>query len=75
MTLDTDGSSVGNPGHFRGGGVIRDADGCFLAGFYSYYHWSSGTKAETMAVVGGLRLCVRLHCPCVEVESNCQVVV
>lgn len=44
-----------NPGHCWGGGIIRDADGFFLAGFYFHYHWSYGTKAATMVVLGGLK--------------------
>lgn len=35
LKQDVDGSGFGNPGHSRGGGVLRDSRDVFLAAFSS----------------------------------------
>lgn len=34
---DVDGSDFGNPGHSRGGGILRDSRGDILSALSSYY--------------------------------------
>ncbi|KAJ8900288.1 hypothetical protein K2173_024928 [Erythroxylum novogranatense] len=56
VNLSTDGSSKGNPCLATAGGLIRDAGGCWLAGFGTNLGFCSPWQAELWVVYHGLTL-------------------
>ncbi|XP_027060814.2 uncharacterized protein [Coffea arabica] len=57
LMLNTDGCSKGNPGLGGGGGVLRDSSGSPLFAFSAFLGVTSSLRAETMALLIGLREC------------------
>ncbi|XP_027170927.1 uncharacterized protein LOC113770609 [Coffea eugenioides] len=57
-TLNTDGCSKCNLGASGGGGVLRDSEGRFLIGFSVCLGVSTSLRAEVLALLAGLRLCL-----------------
>lgn len=53
--LNTDGSSIGNPGFCGIGGVIRDDSGGMVQAYASHIGFGSNNKAELVALLHGLR--------------------
>ncbi|XP_027166413.1 uncharacterized protein LOC113766418 [Coffea eugenioides] len=57
-TLNTDGCAKGNPGVSGGGGVLRDSGGHVLVAFSAYLGEGSSLRAETLAALLGIQLCL-----------------
>ncbi|CAI9780517.1 unnamed protein product [Fraxinus pennsylvanica] len=68
--LNVDGASKGNPGLVGGGGVLRDSNGTFLAGFSHHYSPCTNMVAETRALLDGLCMCRDLGVQLVFREAN-----
>uniref|UniRef100_A0A2N9FM91 RNase H type-1 domain-containing protein n=1 Tax=Fagus sylvatica TaxID=28930 RepID=A0A2N9FM91_FAGSY len=73
--LNTDGSSLGNPGLAGGGGVIRDSSGSWLGGFSRYLGHTTSVQAELRALKDGLILAIDLVIPYLIVEMDSLVAV
>jgi ribonuclease HI len=73
--LNTDGSSLGNPGLAGGGGVIRDSSGSWLGGFSRYLGHTTSVQAELRALKDGLILASDLVIPYLIVEMDSLVAV
>lgn len=56
MKLNVDGSSLGNPGKAGFGGLFRNSNGEWLAGFSGSCGISSNLKAELLVIAHGLDL-------------------
>jgi hypothetical protein len=56
MILNVDGSSIGNPGVFGFGRLIRNSNGAWVHGFYGNLGVSNILHAELMAIYKGLLL-------------------
>lgn len=54
VVLNVDGSSFGNPGRTGFGGLLREDDGTWIAGFIGYVGFSTNVHAELMAILYGL---------------------
>ena len=70
VKLNTDGSSLGNPGPAGGGGVIRDEEGAWIVGFARNIGITSSYLAELWASRDGLVLCMNRKFNAVEVKSD-----
>nr|XP_027122188.1 uncharacterized protein LOC113739143 [Coffea arabica] len=57
-TLNTDDCAKGNPGVSGGGGVLRDSSGHVLVAFSAYLGEGSSLRAETLAALLGIQLCL-----------------
>ena len=68
--MNTDGSSLGNPGPAGGGGVIRDEEGAWIVGFARNIGITSSYLAELWASRDGLVLCINRNFNAVEVELD-----
>ncbi|XP_065617460.1 uncharacterized protein LOC136062392 [Quercus suber] len=75
MKLNTDGSSLGNPGLARGGGLIRNEEGRRVAGFARKIGITSSFLAGLWALRDGLSLCVSRGFAAVEVELDAKSIV
>ena len=75
MKLNTDGSSLGNPGLAGGGGVVRDWIGRWIVGFTRKIGITTGLLAELWAIRDGLMLCIERNFSKVEVELDAKAVV
>ena len=72
--LNTDGSSLGNPGAAGGGGVIRDASGAWIQAFSRNICSTTSFLVELWALRNGLIMCKELQLHAVEVELDACVV-
>lgn len=54
VILNVDGSCFGNPGRAGFGGLLRDDDGTWIAGFLGYIGISTNVHAELLAILFGL---------------------
>lgn len=72
VSLNVDGSSIGNPGQAGCGGLICAADGLWLCGFASGIGIADSLKAELLAILRGLELCWQLGYRRVELSSDSQ---
>ena len=59
LMLYTDGCSKGNPGLGDGGGVLCDSSGSPLFAFSIFLEETSSLRAETLALLIGLRECAQ----------------
>ena len=75
VKLNTDGSSLGNPGRDSGGGLIRDSNGKWMTGFCRNIGVASSIEVELWTLRDGLSLCINLNLVAVEIEVNAKVVV
>ncbi|KAL0014093.1 hypothetical protein SO802_001162 [Lithocarpus litseifolius] len=73
--LNTDGSSLGNPGLAGGGGLIRDENGDWVVGFARKIGIANSFMAELWALRDGLLLCLQTHVQAVIVEMDSKVIV
>ena len=73
--LNTDGSCVGRTGKAGCGGIIRDENGDWVAGFVRHIGLTNSFVAELWGLRDGLILCCDLNIPCVIVEVDAKVVV
>ena len=73
--LNTDGSSLGNPGLASGGGVIRDEPSNWVIGFSRRIGVSSSFEVELWALRDGLTICVNKNFQVVEVELGAKALI
>ena len=71
--LNLDESSMGNPG-LVGGGIIRDSFGRWVKGYARAIGVTTSVAAELWASRDGIRLCISLNLPAVEIELDAKVV-
>ena len=65
---------MGNPGLAGGGGIIRDSAGNWVKGYARAIGVTTSVAAELWALREGIRLCIALKLPAVEIEMDVQVV-
>ncbi|KAK7858798.1 putative ribonuclease h protein [Quercus suber] len=70
---NSDGSSLGNPGLAGGGGIIRDSAGNWVKGYARTIGVTTSVAAELWALRDGIRLCIALKLPAVEIELDAKV--
>ncbi|KAL0012166.1 hypothetical protein SO802_007274, partial [Lithocarpus litseifolius] len=75
VKLNTDGSSLGNPGRAGGGGLIRDEEGNWIVGFACKIGSTTSFLAELWALRDGLNLCLSYNFDAVEVELDAKAIV
>ena len=73
--LNTDGSSLGNPGLAGGGGIIRNHVGDWVGGFSRAIGITTSVQAELRALKDGLNLAIDLRILNLEVEMDSLVAV
>uniref|UniRef100_A0A2N9F8F6 RNase H type-1 domain-containing protein n=1 Tax=Fagus sylvatica TaxID=28930 RepID=A0A2N9F8F6_FAGSY len=71
--LNTDGSSLGNPGVAGGGGVIRDSCGTWVRGFSRTIGHTTSVQAELRALLDGMQLALELHITYLDIEMDSLV--
>ena len=72
--MNTDGSSLGNPGLAGGGGLIRNDKGEWVKGFARAIGSITSVAAELWALRDGIRLCITLKLPAVEIKLDSKLV-
>ena len=75
LKLNTDGSSLENPGLAGGGGLIRNEEGGWGAGFARKIGITTSFLAELWALRDGLSLCVNRSILAVDVELDAKSIV
>ena len=73
--LNSDGSSIGNPGRAGGGGLIHDDKGVWVKGYARNIGHITSVAAELWALCDGLRLCSALKIPDVIIELDAKLIV
>ncbi|KAL0000220.1 hypothetical protein SO802_019822 [Lithocarpus litseifolius] len=73
--LNTDGSVLGSCGQAGCGGVVRDDQGNWIAGFSRHIGTTNCFVAELWGLRDGLSLCLFLNIPCLVVEVDAKAVV
>uniref|UniRef100_A0A2N9HXU9 CCHC-type domain-containing protein n=1 Tax=Fagus sylvatica TaxID=28930 RepID=A0A2N9HXU9_FAGSY len=73
--LNTDGSSLGNPGLAGGGGIIRNHEGDWVGGFSRAIGITTSVQAELRALKDGLNLAIDLRILNLEIEMDSLVAV
>jgi ribonuclease HI len=73
--LNTDGSSLVNPGESGAGGLIRDHKGNLIVAFSEYFDIGSNNKAELLGVLIGLRKCKAMGLRNIVVELDSSLIV
>ena len=73
--LNTDGSSLGNPGSAGGGGVLRDEMGSWVLGFSRNIGVTSSFEAELWVLRDGLSICVEKNYSALEVELDAKAII
>ncbi|KAK9995412.1 hypothetical protein SO802_020098 [Lithocarpus litseifolius] len=61
LKLNSDGSSLGNPGRAGGGGIIRNSRGEWVSGYARAIGHTSSVAAELWALRDGINLCIALN--------------
>ncbi|KAF5459726.1 hypothetical protein F2P56_019648 [Juglans regia] len=74
VKLNTDGSSLGNPGESGAGGVIRDMHGTLLLAFAKNLGYGNSTYAELRALVEGVKHCKNMNFSAVDIEMDSKVI-
>ena len=75
VKLNSDGSSMGNPGLAGGGGLIRNERGEWIKGYARAIGITTSVAAELWALRDGICLCSALNFPAVIVELDSKLVV
>ncbi|KAF5452775.1 hypothetical protein F2P56_027742 [Juglans regia] len=75
VKLNTDGSSLGNPGSAGAGGVIRDDNGKMCAGYVVSLGQGSNNFAELRSLLEGVRRCCQRGFFRVDIETDSQILV
>ena len=73
--LNTDGTSLGNPGLAGGGGLIRNEKGDWVKGFARVIGTTTSVAAELWALRDGIRLCIALKLQVVVIELGSKLAV
>ena len=66
---------MGNPGLAGGGGIIRNDKGEWVKGFARAIRSTTSVAAELWSLRDGIRLCITLKLPAVEIELDSKLVV
>ena len=75
LKLNTDWSSLGNPGLAGGGGLLRDEYGNWIGGFSRRIGLANSFTAELWALRDGLLLCRQLNVQAVAIELDASAIV
>ena len=75
VKLNSDGSSMGNPGRASGGGIIRNAEGKWIKGYARAIGNTTSVAAELWALRDGIQLCLELNLLAVIIELDVMLVV
>lgn len=75
VKLNTDGSSIGNPGIVGGGALIRDELGQWITGFSRRIGTASSFLAGLWALHDGLKICTARNFEAVVVELDARAVI
>lgn len=75
IKINTDGSSLGNPGMAGGGGLIKDENGDWVVGFARKIGTASRFMAELLALRDGLLLCLQFHAQAVIIGMDTKVII
>jgi len=70
-----DGSSLDNPGLARGGGLLRDEGGKWIASFARKIERKTSFIAELWALLDGLNVCLNYNFAAMEVELDAKAIV
>ena len=73
--VNSDGSSLGNPGIVGGGGLIRNENGEWVRGYARAVGATTSVIAELWALRNGIRLCIALNLQAVIFELDAKLVV
>ena len=73
--LNSDGSSLGNPGRAGGGGLIQDEEGNWVLGYSRQIDITLSFIAELWALRDGFMLCVDRNFSTVMVEMDAKVII
>ena len=73
--LNSDGSSLGNPGKAGGGGIICNHHGEWVCGYARAIGHTTSVAVELWALRDGINLCVELNLPNVLIELDAKLVV
>ena len=73
--LNSDGSSLGNPGRASGGGLIHDSNGAWVSGYARAIGHTTSVAAELWAIRDGINLCIDLNLTNVVIEIDAKIVV
>ena len=75
VKLNTDRSSLGNPGLVGGGGLLRNTNGEWMKDFARATRITTNATTELWALCDGIRLCIALKISAVIIELDAKVVV
>ena len=75
MKLNTDRSSISNPGMAGGGGGIRDEEGNWVVGFARRIRLASNFLAKLWALQDWLLLCLQSYIQVVIIEMDAKAIV
>ncbi|WJZ85140.1 hypothetical protein VitviT2T_004692 [Vitis vinifera] len=75
VKLNFDGSFKGRTGRAGGGGLLRDAQGSFIAAFATPLDTSNSLIAEIGALEGGLRLALKLNVERILIEGDSKITI
>ena len=75
MKLNTDRSSLGNPGVDGGGGLIRDENGNWVVGLARRIGIANSFMAELCALCDGLLLCLQFNIQAIIIKLNARAIV
>ena len=64
-----------NPGRAGGGGIIRNSNSEWVAGYARAIGCTTNVAAKLWALRDGLNICINLNLPAVEVELDAKLVV
>ena len=73
--LNTDGSSLGNPGRASGGGIIRNFHGDWVCGYARSVGYTTSIVAELWALRDGINMCIDLRLATMIIELDAKLVV
>ena len=73
--LNSNGSSLGNPGRASDGGLIRNNKGEWIRGYARAIGHTTSVAAELWALRGDIRLCISLKLPTVILELDAKLIV
>ena len=73
--LNTDGSSLGNPGMASGGGILHSESGTWIKAFTRKIGITTSFVAELWALRDGLNMCLNMQISALEIDLDAKVVV
>lgn len=73
LKLNTDGSSKGDPGQSRYGGLLRDEAGTWLWGYHGYLGNCTSLEAELWGLYRGLTIIMQKGLANIEMETDSQL--